>query len=175
MADTVTRSPKARDNHPQLLSADLTLPATGEYDSVAIALPIAMGQVSKSKALVIEILKVYWVLDRRAAANIDTPCFLMTQDRAALPTFEDPAIIACYVTHNVLAVNGEWGVQEPYVSDLTDGNGKGILVAVPRLFLAADYDLGNAALHVQIKIMYKVTEVDIAEFVGITQSQVAGN
>lgn len=163
------------DVFPQLLSAQVVVPASGAWTTAEITMPIAIGQLTKTKAIVVEILKVFFASSKIQESNITGLIFLLTRNPAAVVAFSDPAVIAGYLQHNELTTEGNPIVQEPYVQDLTDGNGNGVLIAVPRLFLGGDADAGNVAFNADIKILYRVREVNVAEFVGIAQSQIAGN
>ncbi len=59
----------------------------------------------------------------------------------------------------------------PIVIDTTDTDGNGILVATDRLFIVGGNLSGIVAATYVAKIMYRLVEVGITEYVGIVQSQ----
>lgn len=138
-------------------------------------MPIAIGQLTKSKALVVELIRTYWMFGGLAANNFTIEAFLLTQSQGAVkPEFSDPAVVSAYAERNRLTTSGQVVKFEPFTQDLDDGSGNGILIAVPRLFLGLDNDDANEVEDCHLKILYRVREVDIAEFVGIAQSQIGG-
>lgn len=62
----------------------------------------------------------------------------------------------------------------PYTIDLTDKNGNGFLIATDSLNFTVGCAAGAAAVDAVCKILYRMVDVGIEEYVGIVQSQVAG-
>lgn len=60
---------------------------------------------------------------------------------------------------------------EPFVQDLTDGAGHGLLIATDNLYLGVDSEATGFAQSVQCKILYRWKNVSETEYVGIVQSQ----
>lgn len=62
-------------------------------------------------------------------------------------------------------------VESPFVNDLTDGAGHGILIATDQLFLQIASNSTTIANEVAFKILYRWKNVPLSEYIGIVQSQ----
>jgi len=59
----------------------------------------------------------------------------------------------------------------PKVIDLTDGMGHGILVASDYFFVQVDSDGIGAVITTYFKLLYRIKNVALTEYIGIVQSQ----
>jgi len=84
---------------------------------------------------------------------------------------EDPFTFAAAVSASRLSTEGASVRDMPIVIDTTDTAGNGILVATDRLFIVGGNLSGIVAATYVAKVLYRLVEVGIQEYVGIVQSQ----
>lgn len=157
--------------------------AIDDYVVTAHVLPIPRFGTQKTKATVFEILWVDWylnilnMLDNQTSeiGYLTTSTNRVDGETANLTEFtrdiNDPKTFAVAVTGNVLVTSGVTLRQYPIHIDLTDGAGNGMLIATDRLTVVGA-GIGNAVVGDYIcKVGYRMTNIGIAEYVGIVQSQ----
>ena len=172
------------DIKPQILSAQSsTSVATTVYGSTQITLPVARIGQMKNRAMIMEVLKVYFfngVTDARDGtadnfAVLTTAAIRASGDTSSLTTIQqdldDPRVIAASFFSRSTTTSGGIMIQKPEVVDLTDGNGNGVLVATDNLFLTHTAIDNTATVRCVVKILYRLVNVSIQEYVGIVQSQ----
>lgn len=142
-----------------------------------------MSFATDNTAFVMEILKVYWYLGTNDFADQASVHFgyLTTATARAdaeatsvdslVEDFRDPLTIAPAATFSRLATQGGTALTLPIEIDTTDGNGNGILVATNQIFIIGGNLNGLVAAEYVAKILYRLVEVGIQEYVGIVQSQ----
>jgi len=82
-----------------------------------------------------------------------------------------PLNFAVAIVSSKITVDGATHVQYPIHIDLTDGAGNGMLVATDRMFIYGG-GAGNAVVgRYSAKILYRLVEVGITEYVGIVAQQ----
>lgn len=167
----------------------LTLPPTSTieqnaYRQVQVALPVNRLGQSKGKAVVIEVLKVWF--DLPSFPGTYETVGQVTQAQAQLSTTSQPDIqheeptVFAYASQKfkgssasatlAASVSATWVT--PIVLDLTDGAGHGLLIAVDTIFFGIDTDSYPApGVSFNAKIFYRFKQVDLTEYIGIVQSQ----
>jgi len=80
---------------------------------------------------------------------------------------------ACAFTHRGLVTTGAMYEQFPIHIDLTDGDGNGMLIATQTIVVNGANTSGTAAVArtYTAKVLYRLIEVGIQEYVGIVQAQ----
>ncbi len=174
------------DVNPQYITAFAIAGAVDQYAVAELQLPVARIGGSKTKAIVFEILSVDWYLaiedvgDRvkTNAAFLSTIISRIDGDPSTDGTFATDFArsqnFACAFSHRSqsAALDGGGMYQQfPIHIDTTDGNGNGVLVAVDRLVIVGGNTSGTFTGTYTAKILYRLTEVGIQEYVGIVQSQ----
>jgi len=172
------------DIKPQLLTvAGANAVATTVYNVQQVSLPVAKVGFQKSKAQIVEILKVYFLMGTEDYANAADKifwAFLTTNTNRANATtanvgnsvqdFDDSRTFA-YAQMAVGATTS--GVSQGHVieRDLTDQNGNGFLVATDQIDFVYS-GIGQATgISTSVKILYRYVNVGIQEYVGIVQGQ----
>ena len=172
------------DVKPQILTvAGTNAVATTVYSVQQVTLPVAKIGFQKTRAQIVEILKVFWNIGSEDfAANNDNImwAFLSTNSNrtnagtssaaTSVQDFDDTRTLAYQKQIKSLTTSGatEGNIWE---SDLTDSNGNGILVAVDRLDFVYSSVGNTGAISASVKILYRYVNVSIQEYVGIVQSQ----
>jgi len=167
------------DVHPQWLVQDVVLAAVDDYAVGEFQLPVARIGGSKTKAIIMEILRVdyYFHIEDDNDNNHASSAFLTTapsRSEGETCTLVSMAVdmarplnFANAYEKSLLGTRKEL----PVSVDTSDGNGNGMLIATDRLVLVyGDVD-STAVSSCSVHIMYRLVEVGIKEYVGIVQSQ----
>jgi len=172
------------DVKPQIVT--LTTPNVGSTNTYAVAqqpLPVPRFGTMKTKATIMEILKVWWYLGLRDANDVSNTkwAFLSTAavrsqgELASLLSSEGDAenstVFAMVVQDQTLIVSGAHQTLDPITIDLTDNNGNGVLIAVDKIFLTYGEVGGSIVSRSTAKLLYRLVNVGVTEYVGIVQSQ----
>jgi len=173
------------DINPQFLTATATQATGNSFVEIQIPNPIGQGICQKkNKALVMEVLKVYWILptlNEIAQGFGGVGAQLSTRSQTTL-NIDDPRVFAAasvdYIEFfsetapNTTAVMVN-SLELPIVQDYTDGAGHGILVATPVIYFSFQTQLYASATAVAstVKILYRFKEVNLLEVIGMIQSQ----
>ncbi|KKK78384.1 hypothetical protein LCGC14_2844120 [marine sediment metagenome] len=172
------------DVKPQVFTMNTgTAPAIDDYVINTTVLPVPRFGTMKTKATVFEILWVDWYLNivniqDNQATEIG---FLTTNtnrsdgETSTLGSFAadllDPRTFAPAITSNTLTTSGAAAKRYPIRINMTDSNGNGMLIATDRLVVVGG-GVGNATAGDYVaKVGYRMTNIGIAEYVGIVQSQ----
>jgi len=170
------------DVKPQILSVPRQQVVIDETFSVPIALPVPRVGVQPNKATITEILKV-WIYLQGGDTSSEAWAYLSTISlragaqvgityAAASAQLADPHIIAGGGRTFLLVTSGGTTSSDPELFfDLTDGAGNGILVATDEIFFEGGSDNASVSLNYWAKILYRVYDAGIMEYVGIVQSQ----
>lgn len=172
------------DVKPQIFTIETGIAgAVDDYVVNTVVLPIPRFGTQKTKATVFEFLKCSFYLNIRNAtdAQVIEAAFITTvTSRTDGETFTlgalstdigDPRTIACAVHTSGLTTSGSSAVQYPIVIDLTDNNGNGVLVATDRVSIVGGAVANSVVGNYICKILYRMTNIGVAEYVGIVQSQ----
>ncbi len=140
---------------------------------------------SSNDATIMEILKVWFYVGIEDGADLDmilTGCLSTTLLRSNSATVNvanmfanilSPTTFASFTEQRALLTSGAHVAGTPHEIDLTDNNGNGILVATDRIFVTTGM-LNNTVVSAScVKILYRMVNVGITEYVGIVQSQIA--
>ncbi len=158
-------------------------PAVDDYTINRINLPIARIGGRKGKAIVLELLKVFWYVSIRDVVDANTVqfAFLTTNtaradtETATLATAQEDAgdalTFAFVIWDKGLVTTGGHSLIMPIVIDLTDGAGNGMLIATDQIFILCGGIGNTAGADAVAKVLYRFKEVGIEEYVGIVQSQ----
>lgn len=160
-------------------------PGAGAFLSVGSPVPIPRYTSGIDKAIVMEILstEIQWVDPPNTvttAANDNVQAVVaLTTDPVIPSTMEgivgSPRVISLarrnIVNNGVQAGAQEWVLEE--YDNLTDQAGHGVLVATDNIYVvtggsSVGYVWSSA---VYIKILYRMKEVKLTEYIGIVQSQ----
>jgi len=175
------------DIKPQWLTLDSGFtPAFSQYAVANVNLPVPRFGTLKTKATIMEILRVEWFLglDDEADVNNTKWGFLSTNSiriTGSAATFagmandarETTALAFARMTRtNIGGVGGQTD-SGPISLDMTDGNGNGILIAVDKIFVNYAEIAGATLSSGTCKLLYRLVNVGITEYVGIVQSQQA--
>lgn len=166
--------------NPQILTAIATTTAANTYTSGQIILPVPRNRVNGDKVTVIELLKLYWNLGEpdanpAAAGSVITSLAQLSTAVLTAHSPQEPRVISAVekIIRGAFTAAGTYGTSyfDPLTIDLTDGQGHGIIVATDFLFLAVTstgFVGNNSAV---IKMLYRFKDVNLAEYIGIVQSQ----
>jgi hypothetical protein len=172
-----------RDLYPQLLSATLATSAADVTTSVEVKLPIS-NQASANasgRAQALEILKVYISFPSIStglqiatqAASLNRLVALSTRNHGTvIAPGSDPHVIMNFADAKNFGTDvGEVYLPDSFVVDLSDGAGHGVLVGGSSLFLQYKTTGFGVVDTVDIKIMYRTTNVDSWEWFGMLAQQ----
>jgi len=171
------------DVNPQYLSGRVTLSAANTVTTLTLGTPIVrVGPQSNNRATIMEILKVFVempIVDLDAAAATNRNAFLVfstTSFGTTLAGLSEPRVFCAFqkAVRNAFTAAGTGTLDvsvDPITWDMTDGAGHGVLVATDNIFIQATTNNYTAAQQFDFKILYRFKTVDLAEYIGIVQSQ----
>lgn len=171
------------DIKPQQWTIHTGEPAAGDdYAVNQVPLPVPRFGTMKTKATVFEILKVLWYPAVDSGDTVVTDfCYLTTstartQDEASstgtmIADLLDPRTFAFCIWNSNITTSGGRGKPMPFTVDLTDNNGNGYLIATDQIFAVSGNVGGASPADSFAKIIYRLVNVGITEYVGIVQSQ----
>ncbi len=168
------------DIKPQILNAVTPQAVAADFATVEVPVPrIILG--SRDQATVMEILKVYFTLglaDLADPANsfigyLTTQLIRVTGAAASFAAFEaDVSLPTTFASATIHHGAGSHVLVTPIIVDLTDNNGNGVLIATDRFFFTMGNVAGTLPTVGIAKILYRMVNVSITEYVGIVQSQI---
>lgn len=174
------------DVKPQILTLTTAIaPAINQYVVRQVALPVPRFGTLKTKATIMEMLRVDWYLGLRDNGDINNAksAFLSTNqirgtgEAANNVTIENDAaettVFAMAYRQGTFVVSGSSDRTYPMSIDLTDNNGNGVLIATDKIFITGADDGGAIPSSYTCKVLYRLVNVGITEYVGIVQSQQA--
>lgn len=160
------------DVNPQFLTATVTQSAADISTTLEFALPVPRFSAKSGRSLVMEILRVNYVVGDLVApaGQISVIGFLATSESAV--ALSDPTIFSFFARDGLFAtaVGFSYGSRK-YTDNLNDGAGHGFLVATDQLFLTAQTVATGAANVIVAKLYYRFKEVSLQEYIGIVQGQ----
>lgn len=174
---------------PALFVQPPVAPAVISNNELVLNMPINRFNNRTGHSIIIELLKIFWDINA-PSGTVPLSSYTSQIARAFLSTKTltgttgingvDPSIIASK-GYNIRWSQGDTveGSQslfvDPFETDLTDGAGHGILVAVDKLYFTAETVNmgagGGAAILFNARLMYRFKEVTLEEYIGIVQGQ----
>lgn len=169
------------DVSPQLWNLGaLTLSAANTFTEDEIPVPVTRYNSSRTRATVMEVLKVFISMPDTDANNsaggsvIHASVNLSTKSlNGNTPQSSSVFAFAQRANRGAFTAAGTYQATDidPIVIDLTDGAGHGVLVATDAIFLNGSTTGFTAAATYVVKLLYRFKEVSLAEYIGIVQSQ----
>lgn len=163
-----------RDVNPQLLGGNVVMSAANTFTQAEIDVPVLRVGFTNAKAQVIEVLGVWFNYsgeDLDAAAE-SFRMQLCTSSQAAMLGFSSGQNIVPQVqVQNNLLTSGASATENVYYRDMSDGDGHGVIVAVPTIFLGMTSTGLGAAAAGNIMMKYRFKNVPLTEFVGLSIAQ----
>lgn len=173
------------DIKPQYLTLRTGTMTPDLYAVNTFALPVPRFGTMKTKATVFELLTLDWYLavdalldgshvtfafiSTSTARRLGEPCtlFEMQEDLRL------PVTLGAAMQTNVsnAPTSGALSNHFPVHIDLTDGAGNGVLIATDTITVVAGNVANGVPADTILKMKYRLTNIGIAEYVGIVQSQ----
>lgn len=159
------------DVNPQFLSFQAVQAVANTTISGEVPLPIQRLQ-TRGEAQVVEVLKVYFTSGNNDPNDYSYEVAISTKNFGSVaPGFADPTVFAAYQHSTQFTVSGTTDIDHPFVLDLTDGAGHGILIGTDKIYWNAFSNGLTSVLTMDVKILYRFKNVSVIEYVGIVQSQ----
>lgn len=161
------------DVKPQYLSFVASQSGSDATTTTTQALPVLRNfQTGGNRAQIVEILKVYFTPDDLAEVDGSLNCFLTTKNLGTVATnASEASVIANFTIRTRLTTSGLIAPMFPFVVDLTDGDGNGILVATDNIYAQVSSTTTSLTNSVRVKVLYRIYGASVTEYVGIVQSQ----
>lgn len=174
------------DLKPQFMTMALTAnTGANVYTAGQFPSPIPRTQLGRdNRASIMEVLKVFFYpggsndladVAHVYSMTLSTASLRSTGETASVSGFEqdfaDPRTLATLTNCRTVSTSGGTQQQFPTEYDLTDASGNGVLVATDSLFLASGNVGATAITGSCCKILYRIYDASIMEYVGIVQSQ----
>lgn len=177
-SDTLTGGTK--DVSPQLLTMVNVMTVANTYKEVQVPLPVNRFFAGKSKAIVIEILKLFFDLSE-VDANPPAPGGIIsiqgqlsTVSLTGINAGDSRVFVkAEKIVRGAFTAAGSYatGATDPITIDLTDGAGHGFLVAGDQIFFGLGTSGFTGPGSGVIKALYRFKEIGLDEYIGIVQGQ----
>ncbi len=158
--------------------------APDDYATVAAVTPIPRFGTTRNRSTVMEVLKVEWLLNladdgdsaQHNVGFLSTAQIRANADTCTLATIGadmgNARVFGLVIRSKHLATSGAHNQTWPIVIDMTDANGNGVLVATDRIHITGGNVAGTAATGIfTAKILYRLVNIGINEYVGIVQGQ----
>ena len=162
------------DVNPQYLSAVVTQSAADAKTGVQFILPVPRTSQKPSRTIVVEILKVEFMVDQFDWVFAQNARIYLTASTSSTQFDPDDAqtfAAAAYYLNLTVAAGGIINWKGPIVIDTTDGAGHGFLVAVQAITLGIDSFFTVNVNTAFIKLWYRYKEVALSDFLGIVTTQ----
>lgn len=171
------------DVNPQWLSTSVTQSAADTTTTAQVNLPIQrLPTGGSSRAQVLEVLRVvftwpsYGVIGAVGESGDTMAGFLSTVSfGTTATTMSEPRVFAGFNNYQrgAFTAGGTYGyvAQQEITFDLSDGQGHGLLIATDSIFFQANSGGTGSANTFRAKILYRMKNIGLAEYVGIVQSQ----
>lgn len=167
------------DMSPQWLSVSITQSAADADTNIQIPLPVPRYNAGKDRSIVIEVLKVVYVINNLSSAGAQQAynCTLSTADVGlaaanSILGIGDPRTFSFFTLDFIFATAVGLTFQtRRFDDDLRDGSGRGVLVATDSIFLSCATNLTGQANVFAAKILYRFTDISLSEYIGIVQAQ----
>lgn len=179
---SIPRGPSNRDLdlYPNFLSWSLATSAADTVTTSTIFTPIPRLQTRGNKAIVMELLELLvlvWQTPRTVLVSFDAQFdawyYALGTGKAptAMPALSDGSVFSnggrgCNFVTSGLAIQ-----EFPYRYSLVNNDGRGYLLGTDSFYCLVDTNSIGATCTFDFKLMYRFVEVDLAEYVGLVQSQ----
>ena len=169
------------DVNPQFMTLQFTPAIPGVVQTVPFITAINRLPSTYQKLVVMEVLKVFYEYPDcppvASAIEIARTCTMgvSTQDHGTTPiTWAMPDVFSMNTRQLYGAFTALGSIvgqtDQMIVQDLTDGCGHGVLVATDTIYGQLSGDVVFAT-HYKVKILYRMKNVTLTEYIGIVQSQ----
>ncbi len=172
----------SKDVNPQFMHGKVLLSAADTITEGSFNVPVVRIP-STNRATIMEVLKI-WLYPpdfiNTAAADVRqvAVCSFSTiaQGITTFAGYHEPNVFCQYTMEKESAFTALQGMTTyspigPFLTDLTDGAGHGLLIAGDRIFVQADTGAFGVAVTFSFKILYRLKSVALTEYIGIVQSQ----
>lgn len=172
------------DVRPQILNLNMTQATVNQEQVEDFATPVPRSQFQANLAQVMEILKVdFYLFNDQNDSSTFQSCILSTATPANAATgtagsvarmrnqIADPRVIAAVCRNRSITTSGIYSENMPLSIDLRDTAGHGVIVATDQLTAVLSNVNGTANIACVIKVLYRMINVGVMEYVGIVQSQ----
>ncbi len=172
------------DVRPQLLSAHGLQAVLTQEELDTFPTPVPRSSFSKDLAQVMEILTVTMTVHHSTVSAVGMAYIILSTatpgnaiQGAGITAIRireqmtDPRVIASYLEVVDTPIGTGNVVTYPHIQDLRDGAGHGVIVAGDTLHLTFGLTAGPGPMDASIRILYRMINVGIMEYVGIVQSQ----
>lgn len=173
------------DIKPQILTLTTGVAgASDDYVTAQLALPVPRFGAMKTKATIFELLSCDWYLNIENSSDptnhtdfafLSTVVTRASGDTSTLDSFSndalDPRNFACVMMNRQFVTSGPFMTDMPIHIDFTDNNGNGILIATDKLVISGGSVTVATVGSYVCKVLYRLVNVGITEYVGIVQSQ----
>lgn len=171
------------DVKPQWLTVIVTAPGgASDYSVVEFTVPRII-MAAANTAQIMEILRVDWYMgisnlgdnDVIILGYLSTRPIRQTGDATTLlalsADLQNSTVMAAALSSEVETTTGALHREMPQSVSMNDGNGNGTLVATSSMFATVGQFSDAAPSAATVKILYRMVNVGITEYVGIVQSQ----
>lgn len=165
------------DVNPQTFVMTAVQASADAPTQVAVPVPVARFPGNANRALVMEVLEVTFILGDLVQIGANAGWVGVVSTRAVSTTSQfaariDTSVIASFRQDQIYFTGAGFQVTDSdFRVDLTDKNGHGILVAVDQLILTFLTAATTAANSLAARVRYRIKEINLAEYIGIVQSQ----
>ena len=162
-----------RDVNPQTLGGKVTESGANTFTEAEISVPVLRVTQSENRAQVIEVLKVEFQFNGELF-NLLTEQFTMsltTRSVASSALMDNPNLLALWAQGLAILTTGGGVMPLTHMVDLTDGDGHGLIVANPSIFLSMKGTGLGAAATARFRIIYRFKNVSLQEFIGLAIQQ----
>jgi hypothetical protein len=166
------------DVNPQFLNIAVTEGTVNVFTEESVATPV-IRDLGNGKAMVMEILKLYFEMDAPELINIvntTVRCQLTIQSQTGIQILSHPDVIMKYhrgiTCVDTAATDGTVALylgDEVKEFDLTDGNGNGLIYANKNIFLGIQGANNTTVKHARVKILFRLKKVNAQEMIGALQ------
>lgn len=158
----------AKDENPQFLNFRVLESAANTWTTAEILTPI-FRQLANGNALVMEILKIFWVNNNDGMGSTEVEAFLMTAEEAAEPAYDENTVLDKFHQQCDLTTSGKTSIDKIVCHEFDDGAGHGLLVGNSKLYAGVVGTGQSSAMKIEGKILYRLKEVSAGELLGILQ------
>lgn len=168
------------DVSPQYFSYAVTMTAANTAFELALPTPVPRNKVQGDMVTVMEVMKIFFDMPEAdanpAAAGGLVQAIAQISTRTGIGIdFANPTVIAqCQKTiRGAFTAAGTYGTAyyDPYEFNTNDGAGHGLIIATDNVFTTVTTFNFVAVAAFRIKMMYRMKNITLAEYIGIVQSQ----